>query len=331
MFALMAFAFQSCKKTNGIDNNAVITKPYTLYVIDSAGTIYNTNNGSGYKKIIFPADGIPPRAFTTYFNSILMIKSSPNAFLSSNEGAQFSSTYSNVSPSAFHESMIIDVPSFDRVYIASSDTKGIAYSKDSTGEQWIADNDNGLGTTASITSFTQLENGTLVAFDDAARSIFIKPNVGSGWAQKTASGLPATGSGQMFITHYGNTIVAVDATGLDGVYYSTDDGDNWQKYSGLPAGVRIYSAYSPFEKALLIGLEGHGAYRLPLGSTTFAPANVGFEANTSVRSIVAKDDYFKNNSIKEYVYAATNNGLYRSEDNGSNWTRIKSGNYVLVH
>lgn len=331
MFALTAFAFQSCKKTNGIDNNAVITKPYTLYVVDSLGTIYNTNDGNNYKQIIFPADGIPPRAFATYFNSILMIKSSANAFLSSNEGAQFSSTFSKVSPMAFHQSLIIDVPSFNRVYIASTDAKGIAYSQDSTGEAWIADNDNGLGSAASITSFAQLEDGTLVAFDDASRSIFTKPNVGAAWTKKASGGLPPAGNGQMFITNYGNTIVAADATGAEGVYYSTNNGDSWLAYAGLPTGVPVRTAHSPFNKVLLIGLEGQGVYRLPLGSDTFVPANIGLDANTAARSIVSKSDYFKNDRLKEYVYAACNTGLYRSEDNGSNWTKIKSGNFVLVY
>ncbi len=332
MFALTAFAFQSCQKNNGIDNNQVITKPFTMYIIDSLGTIYNTNDGSDYKQIIFPADGIPPRSLVTSGTGMIMIKSSPNAFMSTNEGKQFNITYNRVNSSAFHSSMILDVPSFNnRVYMASSDGKGIVYAeKVAVDDTWITDNDNGLDAGASITSFTQLENGKLVAFDDPNRAIYVKDDVTTGWTKKLANGLP-TGTGQFFISHYGDNIIAADATGADGVWFSTDQGDNWTQYSGLPANVAIHSVYAPFEKALIVGLEGYGAYRLPLGSTTFQSSSIGFDVNTTVRSIVGKYNYYKNDSKVEYVYVAANTGIYVSRDNGSNWTKLKTGNFYLIN
>lgn len=330
--SLFGIALQSCQKNNGIDNNQVITKPYTLYVVDSQGAIFNTNDGLDYKKTVFQPDGIAPRSIATSGENIIMIKSS--VFVSENEGDQFNIGYATPSNTAFHQSMVIDVPSFDEgyVFLASATANGGMVYSDSNGSKnsWKEDISSVL-TGSTMTSFTQLMDGRLIGFDDINRKVFLKPDAGSGWSQMSGNNLPAAGTGQFFISHYGNTIVAADYTGNAGVWFSNDAGDNWAQYSGIPAGVRIYSAYSPFEKVLLIGLEGQGVLRLPLGSTTFERANNGLDVNTSVHGITAKNNTYKNNAKKPYVYIAANTGVYRSEDNGENWIKVKAGNYSVIY
>lgn len=328
--SILGIALQSCQKNNGIDNNQVITKPYTLYVVDSQGAIFNTNDGLDFKTTVFQPDGIPPRSISTSGENIIMIKSS--LFVSENEGEQFNVGYQTPSGNAFHQSMIIDVPSFEgRVYVASSLGNSVAYS-DSNGAKnsWKLDNSDPL-IGSSISSFTQLMDGTLVAFDDINRKVFTKGSIGAPWAQMNGVSLPAAGTGQFYISHYGNTLVAADYSGNAGVWYSNDMGNNWSQYSGIPAGVRIYSAYSPFNKVLIIGLEGEGIMRLPLGSTSFQPANNGLDNNTSVHGITAKGNSYKNNAKQQLVYLATNTGVYRSEDNGENWIKVKAGNYSAIY
>lgn len=329
ILALSVFgvATQSCNKNNGIDNNRVITKPYTLYVVDSQGAIFNTNDGLDYKKTIFPPDGLNPVSLATSGENIIMVKSG-NVFVSEDEGAHFNLVEVIPSPSGFHQSVVIDVPSFDkRVYIGSA--TGVSYSADhGVKNSWRPDNSTVLNG-AVITSFTQLMDGKLIAYDDVNKKFYRLDDLGSNWVVANGSGFP--GGGQFFISHYANTVVAADMSGTSGVWYSNDNGNSWSQYAGVPTGVRIYSAYSPFEKVLLLGLEGQGVLRLPLGSTTFQPANNGLDNNTIVRAITAKSNSYKNDSRKPYVYIATNTGVYRSEDNGENWIKVKSGNFTTIY
>lgn len=329
ILALSVFgvATQSCNKNNGIDNNQVITKPYTLYVVDSQGAIFNTNDGLDYKRTVFPPDGLSPVSLVTSGDNIIMVKSG-NTFVSEDDGAHFNLVEVTPSPAGFHQSVVIDLPSFNNtVYIATP--IGISYSSEhGVKGSWRPDNATQLGGSL-ISSFTQLMSGTLVAYDDVNKKIYRKDNPTANWAQAGGSGFPA--SGQFFLSHYANTLIAADMSGTSGVWYSNNNGDSWSQYSGVPTGVRIYSAHAPFEKVLLIGLEGQGVLRLPLGGTTFQPANNGLDNNTIVRGITSKSNSYKNDSRKPYVYIATNTGVYRSEDNGENWIKVKSGNYTTIY
>lgn len=328
--SILGIALQSCQKNNGIVNNEVVSKPYTLYVVDSQGAVFNTNDGLDYKKTVFQPDGIPPRAIATSGENIIMIKSS--VFVSENEGEHFNVGYQTPSASAFHQSMVIDVPSFEgRVYVASALGNSVAYSDEhGVKNSWRLDNSNPLNG-ASITSFTQLMDGTLVAFDDINRNVYTKASIDAAWGQMNGASLPGAGTGQFYITHYGNTVVAVDYTGNAGVWYSNDMGNNWAQYSGIPTGVRILSASAPFDRVLILGLEGEGIMRLPLGSTTFEPAINGLDISTSVHGIVAKSNTFKTNAKQQLVYIATNKGIYESEDNGENWIKVRAGNFAAIY
>src|SRR5690606_17055033 len=83
-------AFQSCKKSNGIDNNSVIKKPYALYVGANSGDLLNTNDGEKYKTI-FAADKYPYRAIVTSGENIVFVKA--NVHVSENNGRNFNPTY----------------------------------------------------------------------------------------------------------------------------------------------------------------------------------------------------------------------------------------------
>jgi hypothetical protein len=72
-----------------------------------------------------------------------------------------------------------------------------------------------------------------------------------------------------------------------------------------------------------------GIYRLQGG--VFVPSNNGLESRTSVFAITAKDDIFKNEATKRYVYIATDKGIYRSEDLGQNWALVKEGDYRAIY
>lgn len=118
----------SCKKTTGIDNNNVITTPFSLYFSDQGGTLYHSNDGRTYTGTGFPPDGKPCRSLVTSGNNILWAKT--HLYYSNNNGKNFNLTYDtlvsfptglcNGDTMNLNQSMMITIPQWDnRVYTVS--------------------------------------------------------------------------------------------------------------------------------------------------------------------------------------------------------------------
>src|SRR5690606_29244400 len=167
LVALMAVSLYSCRPVeNGIDNNQVIKKPYTLYACDTLGTLYNSNDGVDYKDIVFTADGYPSRAIATSGDYLLWVKS--NSFVSDNDGQNFNPTHNGnvVNQAAFDNSLLLNVPNLQRVYMSSTQGPGGCIYSDSNGKRntWVIDTKFEPGVSGvQFTSFTLLPKGTVVA------------------------------------------------------------------------------------------------------------------------------------------------------------------------
>lgn len=340
VFALLAITTQSCKKVDGINNNSVIETPYSLYYSDSSGALYNTNNGTTAKPMVFPPDGYSCRAICVSGNNLLWLKE--RLYISTNNGTNFNPTYDSVPQLVglnqyyvAYQSAILDVPDQNRVYVSTFGGIGVAYNeKNGAKNNWMIDtaydhNDNNVNN-AAIVSFTELKNHVLVGYDVNNR-ILAKNSSTSRWLNRTGTN-SSTNLPLSFFTlgHYNNTLVAIDYNGVYGAYYSNDTGKTWAPFAGLPAGRRLYAVASPFDQVLLVGTDSAGVYRLNGGM--FVPANNGLEDYTSVRAIVGKEDIYKNdNTSQKYVYIATSKGLYQSVDMGQNWIQVQKGNFVAAY
>ena len=220
------------------------------------------------------------------------------------------------------------MPSHDnRLYLASTRGYGVLISDDH-GVTWQEDNlvdtDNILGP-FNPSSFAQLKSGNLFAFSNGSQKLYKRTSKTDRWHEVSTTGLPLH---TYFLSHQNDALIAADVTGIAGVYYSNDNGQNWYAYTGLPTGAPVYAAYAPFERSLLVGTS-LGVYRLQSGS--FVASNNGLDAHTIVYSITGKTDIYKNGVIKEYVYIATSTGLYRSEDEGQNWVFMDDGQNDASH
>jgi hypothetical protein len=331
LFAFLAFALYSCKKQNGINNNNVIETPYSLYVADSGGVLYNTNDGSLFN-IVFPPDGYPQRAICIAGNNLFMAKA--HLSYSSNNGVNFNPTYDSLSPAGINQSLMLYSQDENRVYVASIGGRmGIAYSANyGLPDTWVNDTtyDSSMQNAISVSSFTEMTNNVIVAYDALNNRVFSRNNSTDKWVERTnsTSGLPA--AAYFTLGHYNNTLVAIDNSGQQGAWYSNDTGKTWAQYTGLP-NRPLLSVSSPFNQVLLVGTDSAGVYRLQGNTTTFQSANSGLANNTSVKGITYKTNLYKNSNTQNYVYIATNQGLYRSVDNGSNWILTFNGNFVDVY
>lgn len=331
---VIMFAFQACKKSNGIDNNIEIQKPYSLYIGTEQGALLNTNDGVNFKTI-FPADGFKTHALATAGTNILMVKG--NVHLSEDNGKNFNPTYLDIY--SFYLNFTKYVPwqqgilysaLHNRIYIISKYPKGIAYSEDN-GKTWIQDVAFGNGINNNvITSFTSKQVGQVYAHNASTDSLYFRTLKTDNWTHVGAmAGLPSASGHIFYLGHYGNDLLLTDLIGNDGVYTSNDNGANWTAMSGLPTKHILHCNNAPFDKTILVGTDSMGIYRW--NGTAFVPSSAGLADYTVVYSIVGKEDLYKNGVTKQYVYAATNKGLYKSEDLGVNWVLVLPGGFVNVY
>lgn len=338
--ALAAFTLQGCvSRTENLDNLNVITKPYSLHFADTAGLIYSTYDGQRFN-VFSNTNGIAVDAIITSGNNVLMrTMNGTNVFVSESDGdnTTFNVTFPDVNPVAFGPTMMINLPGYidsggkkyNRIYVASGTGKGIAY-QDYDGHldsAWLYARDTGLGDfTNRVTSFARQEKGAVVAFNTDNRRLWIKPDPATNWIPMSATGLPA--SGNVFIITQKNDILAVVHMGDTdwGIYRSTNDGVSFTKLPDIMlAGSTvkdITAAAAPFGKVLIACTRDNGIWRLS-GQGVWEPSSIGLKNGARVYAIAAKDNVFKNDRKGEYVFIATSDGIYRSDDLGQTWVRLE--------
>jgi len=144
-------------------------------------------------------------------------------------------------------------------------------------------------------------------------------------------GATYTDTSYFTLGHLNNRLIAIDAKCNYGAWYSDDLGANWQPYPGLPLGTPLLCIEAPFEEVCLVGTAGKGLYILNVQTGIWEPNNKGLGSNLTVRSIAAKQNIYKNGTVRKFIYLATNQGIYESADGGRNWTRTIVGNFVCVN
>lgn len=338
--ALAALSLSGCvSRTENLDNLNVITKPYSLMFADVQGTIYSTYDGQRFD-VIPNAQGVPMMGLASTGNYILL---RPNPFaLFVDDGGEginrnFNPAYDKVNPSSFGPSFVLNLPGYndtgakakDRLYVASSE--GLAYSDSNaqtkTSFFQVSDTSfNGVGTT----SLTQLDDKRLIAFDDVTRRVWIKNDLNSPWISQAGIGLPGAGSGKMFIISQKNDIYAVmtENTTDIGVWRSTDQGHNFAKLPSDGLTPDISCAISAFDKVLIVGTTANGIWRFS-GQGSWQQSSIGLKTGIKIYGLAAKSNKFKGNKAGEfksgeYIYAATNDGVYRSDNLGQNWVRVEA-------
>lgn len=349
LLTLMIAGLYSCaKKSNTINNGQVIATPYALFFTDTAGAVYSSNDGKTIARTAFAADGYPGRAIATSNNNLLVVKpslyvnvnNSINFNLGNNTLSQFLHLCANGEVRGLDQTMICDVPAWNHVYVASSDPSGQNYfgiawsSLDGIVNSWFPedyyDTINIVPSHFRVNSFTVLKNGTLIAHD-TNNNIFYRTNIASRWEESAPAVSPLPATGYFSIGHLNNQLIAIDTKGYNGAYYSNDMGVNWYAYSGLPVGRPLLAISSPFEQLCFVGTDSAGLYVLNPGTNVFQQANAGLSSTMVINGISFKENVFKNGTIQQYLYLATNKGIFQSSDMGNNWVKTIPGNFVTIY
>jgi hypothetical protein len=88
---------------------------------------------------------------------------------------------------------------------------------------------------------------------------------------------------------------------------------------------------APFDEVCLIGTDSAGLYKYNVNTATWEQNNNGVTKNLIVRNIAFKENIYKNNIVKKFIYLATNQGIFQSTDGGINWVMTVPGNFVCVY
>jgi hypothetical protein len=365
----LAVGFFGCHKTDGVDNNQVLQTPYALFFADTAGALYKTNDGTNYK-FLFPADGKPTRAICVSGPNVLWVKDNLYYSQDNGKNFNHSYDSVNKLPMGIcsgilpmNQSMIISVTGLSEtlVLVSSGDPSlqtsygllDAVYSRSVNGRPglWFAlriDTNGQANPTGPIdaTSFTQQANGVLVSYDGRHNRVFYSTaNEGFGFFKESTGndaglggrGNPNIQSGNGLpdsaycIGHINNRLIAlINQCTYHGAWYSDDTGRNWTSYPGLPQN-QLLCVASPFEKVCLVGTKGAGLYTLNLNTGAFQPNSNGLASDLIVRSIASHQNVYKNGNTEQFIFLATNKGIYTSKDGGINWTKTIPGNYTAVY
>lgn len=108
-----------------------------------------------------------------------------------------------------------------------------------------------------------------------------------------------------------NLVAGTDA----GVFYSTDNGNNWTQSSGTSS----LSVFSIVVKGtnLFLSTADNGIYKSTNNGTTWTAANTGISNITYMRALAVKGSD---------IYTATDGyGIYKSANDGSSWSLVNTG------
>lgn len=307
----------SCNKSIDQDNGTAIQTPYSLYAGSKDGRIIHSNDGETYS-FVFPSDGYGPTQIVTSGQNLMIVKD--NLHLSTNEGKSFNPVVTTLRKFPW-QNMIYNHAKFNQVFVTSSDGKGILVSNDN-GLTWKPDlfNEN-LPSLFQVSSFAGLENGKLFAYSNVSNMTFVKTDANIQWEPITTISFNPTLGSQYYIFSSNNTLYMADYEGKGGVWISTDEATTWSKLSGnrtLPSDIKYTGAVAPYgNKVTVIATEDQGIFRS--NEEGEFEKTTGLPTGTKVRSLAKKINIYKNQTVKIYIYAATDIGIYRSEDGGKSW------------
>jgi hypothetical protein len=326
-----AIAFAGCEKYNNIDNSGSITIPYSLYVGGVNGSVHKTNNGIDFDQL-FLGDGVFTNALIVADTNIIMVK---NFTYTANGLAKIFNPIQK--GNSVHQAP----------YAAPSGNNGLAYNRPNTtlyfpGQKSVyvcgtsvpvnVSTNNGItfttdafkGTQTAANSIAQLSNGNIFSYNNLS----IVPN----FCTRTG-GLPNTpwvtvvdnlndnGGVSWILSAYKDTLMAFCKFGLAKPRYTVNSGTNWTNYTGLPDSCLLTMAKTcKATNQFYVCLDKKGLYRL--NGTRFEKIPGQLPANIRAYDIVGKRNTYRSGGTKDYMFLATDQGLYMSETNGDNWFKV---------
>jgi hypothetical protein len=329
---LSAFVLSSCDKYNNISNTNTIKKPYVVYMGGMYGNLAKTNDGELYDW--------PQIAGTTHFSNGLLTTENRIIHLRKHINvADASKGYyapvqqgnwlvrgtiiPNDSFGGNYLNVMVHDKSRNEVYVST--TNGIVISANGGKDQFLLDGKLPPTGLTFPTSIVQLGNSKLYTYDETSKKVCRRDLPSGGvlqnWAN-TSAALPTANSQRWMLASQGDVLWAIEKRMLNQPRYSTDEGASFTSASGLPDTATVTLAKTvKINGAMYVGIDSVGLYRYDKASNKFMLSNGGLPQYIRVFDIVSKRNEYVSGETKDYIFIATNLGLYMSDDDGKNWVR----------
>lgn len=314
--------FTSCEKYNQIDNTGIIKTPYVLYTGGLDGQMHKTNDANYFDKLL-PVAEFPIRQIITADTNILILRK--DCYVSDDNGLAFNKTNTNCLDfyddfySYFRPNQMLYDESEEKVYLC---TKGGLLESSDFGKTWGA---SPLGGTPI--SVIEDDNGDLYAIENSATISKRTAGVG-GWAAVAPGASTLAAGNHYYLTSFNGKIVATDYEGNNGVWESSNGGADWAKLSGVSGNGRyILFANQPFgTDDLFIGRDSAGLFKLV--DSGFEPSGTGIPWYAKIGFVEGKRIVYRTGEAKDFLFCATDVGLYVSESGGDDWQLARPGTAV---
>ena len=281
-------------------------------IVLNAGTLFASGSNNLYRS----DDGGATWVFTNggqYFNIFSLAASGSHMYAGGFQGLIRSTDYGNtwssridilILESVSHISGFVFQDSV--VFAATAYGPGVGVIKSTDhGMTWSFANDGIEG--VSLNSIVE-SSGNLVA-GGSAKGVVVSGDGGASWT-KSNFGLPPGGSIRDLLP-YGSSIIA--ATGGDGVYQTTNNGDSWVNISEDPGNVlrdEIILALEEKGGVLFAGTAFSGLFRSSDGGLSWIESSDGLPSVTGVLALAVSGSN---------VIAGTGEGMFYSSDVGLTW------------
>ena len=282
----------------------------------SSGIMLSTDNGARWTSLTNGLWGAQMTVLTAVArvpgSSILYTGGSTGIFVSTNTGANWTATaYGWATADA--QCLAFNPFGAGNGQLFAATGLGVYQSTDH-GARWTTGS-----TKEPVTSFafSSDDAGATRIFASMSKGIVLSTDSGKTWKQSTMHQMPTNAVLVSGHDPVGKTVIA---GGRDGVYRSSDNGASWFTTDKAPQGVTAL-AESVSDSLLYAGTDGSGMFVSAGVVKPWLAVSNGL-GNLHVRCLAVS----RIAGEGEFLFAGTDSGLYRSSNDGNQWTSTALAN-----
>ncbi len=326
-----------CRKSDNLnDNLSTITQPYVLLGGKFAGGVGKSNDGKNFDEWLgngsaFSSGILFADSNIIHLKNDLFVGKVTNAFYAATKVTTFVPFVNSTKPElpSTDNTLLYD-DKFKCIYVCGKTT---CYQSLDFGKTWAP---VGLPSTKPITGVVRTNNGQIFFLTD---DNFIYRNFTGDpkapqfrlFANLNTGGFTPAGT-KWILGNFKDQIVLCDGAKktVSKMFPNLADSTIRTVLTGAPVGKTIMSQFVDCNNNFYMSLDSVGLYKL--NGTSYQKIEGGLPSqNLRVWDIVCKTNVYRSGESKTSFFCATNFGLYKSENNGTDWQLANSDYFSALY